>query len=196
MKNICVFCGSSWGRRKEFETAAITLSRQIAKRGYGLVYGGSSAGLMGACADAALAEGGKVIGILPNALKAKEIDHKSLTELYLVESMHERKAMMEQLSDGFVSIPGGIGTMDEMFEMWTWAMLGWHDKPSALLNVSGYYDDLIRFLDRTAEEAFVKQAHRDMLIVETDVERLFERMENYVAPKIGKWIPKDDDKNA
>ncbi|WP_119309882.1 TIGR00730 family Rossman fold protein [Cohaesibacter haloalkalitolerans] len=191
MKNLCIFCGSSWGRRKEFEDAAIALSTEIARRGYGLVYGGSSAGLMGACADAALAEGGRVIGILPNALKAKEIDHKGLTELHLVESMHERKAMMEQLSDGFISIPGGIGTMDELFEMWTWASLGWHEKPSALFNVAGYYDDLIRFLDRTAEDAFVRQEHRDMLIVETDIDRLFERLEGYVAPKVGKWIPKE-----
>nr|WP_321463319.1 TIGR00730 family Rossman fold protein [uncultured Cohaesibacter sp.] len=193
MKNICVFCGSSWGNRKEYEAAATVISRQIARRGYGLVYGGSSAGLMGACADAALAEGGKVIGILPHSLKEKEIDHRGLTELHLVDSMHERKSMMEQLSDGFISLPGGIGTMDELFEMWTWGMLGWHDKPSALFNVDGYYDDLVRFLDRTASDAFLRQAHRDMLIVETDMDRLFERMEAYEAPKVGKWIPKDGD---
>ncbi|WP_316858113.1 TIGR00730 family Rossman fold protein [uncultured Cohaesibacter sp.] len=192
MKNICVFCGSSWGRRKEFEDAAVALSKEIARRGMGLVYGGSSAGLMGACADAALAEGGKVIGILPHSLKAREIDHKGLSELHLVDSMHERKAMLEDLSDGFISLPGGIGTMDEMFEIWTSGMLNWHEKPSALFNVAGYYDDLIKFLDKIAEEQFAKQAHRDMLIVDTDVTSILDRMESYEAPRnVAKWIPKE-----
>jgi len=135
-----------------------------------------------------LAEGGKVIGILPEALKEKEVDHKGLTELHLVSSMHERKAMMAELSDGFISIPGGAGTMDEMFEIWTWGMLGWHDKPSALMNVEGYYDDLIKFLDKTADEGFVRKAHREMLIIDTDAESILDQMENYQPPQGSKWI--------
>ena len=192
MKSICVFCGSSWGRKKEYEVAAITLSKEIARRGYQLVYGGSSVGLMGACADAALAEGGEVVGILPDALKRKEVDHAGLTELHLVGSMHERKAKMVELSDGFVSIPGGWGTMDEMFEVLTWATLGWHEKPSALMNVDGYYDDLIRFLDKATDEEFVRRPHRDMLIVETEAAAILDRMETYEAPKnIAKWIQRE-----
>ena len=192
MKSICVFCGASWGRRKEYEQAAVALSTEIAKRGYSLVYGGSSVGLMGACADAAIAQGGDVIGILPHALKRKEIDHEGLKELILVESMHERKARMVEMSDGFISLPGGAGTMDEMFEVFTWGMLGWHEKPSALFNVEGYYDDLIRFLDKTTEEQFVKQAHRDMLIVGTDASDILDRMEAYEPPRdVGKWIKKE-----
>ena len=192
MKSICIFCGSSWGRRKEFEEAAVALSSEIARRGYKLVYGGSSVGLMGACADAAIAAGGEVIGILPHALKRKEIDHHGLKELILVDSMNERKTRMVELSDGFISLPGGIGTMDEMFEVWTWAMLGWHEKPSALMNVGGYYDDLIRFLDKTAKEEFVKQPHRDMLIVDSDPVSVLDRMEAYQSPKgIAKWIKRE-----
>ena len=191
MKSICVFCGSSWGRSKEFEEAAIALSQEIAHRNYRLVYGGASVGLMGACADAALAAGGEVIGVLPNRLKRKEIDHDGLTEIHFTDSMHERKAMMAEMSDAFVSLPGGAGTMDEMFEVWTWAMLGWHDKPSALMNVAGYYDHLIKFLDRTAEDGFVKQPHRDMLIVDEDASSLIDRLEGYQPPgDIPKWIEK------
>ncbi len=190
MKSICIFCGSNWGNREEYKQAASAISREIARRGYTLVYGGAGVGLMGACADAALSEGGKVIGILPEALKEKEVDHKGLTELHLVSSMHERKAMMAELSDGFISIPGGAGTMDEMFEIWTWGMLGWHDKPSALMNVEGYYDDLIKFLDKTAEEGFVRKAHREMLIIDTDVKSILDQMENYEPPQGSKWIKK------
>ncbi|TLP44861.1 TIGR00730 family Rossman fold protein [Cohaesibacter sp. CAU 1516] len=192
MKSICIFCGASWGRKKEFEQAAITLSKEIVRRGYRVVYGGSSVGLMGVVADAALEAGGEVIGVLPDALMRKEVDHKGLTELHIVDSMHTRKAMMVELSDGFVSLPGGAGTMDEMFEVWTWGMLGWHGKPSALLNVDGYYDHLIKFFDNMVAEAFVKQGHRDMLIVEEEVTALLDRMEGYQAPQnVGKWITKE-----
>lgn len=191
MKSICIFCGSSWGHSKAFEEAAVFLSEEIAARGFKLVYGGASVGLMGACADAALAVGGEVIGILPNQLKRREIDHQGLTEIHFTDSMHERKAMMAELSDAFISLPGGIGTMDEMFEVWTWAMLGWHDKPSALMNVNGYYDDLLRFLDRTVTDGFVKQPHRDMLIVEEDAKILLDRLQNYEPPRnVAKWIRK------
>ena len=192
MKSICVFCGASWGRKKEYERAAIELAEEIARRGYRVVYGGSSVGLMGAVADAALAAGGDVIGVLPEALLNKEVDHKGLTELHIVDSMHTRKAMMVDLSDGFVSLPGGAGTMDEMFEVWTWGMLGWHGKPSALMNVDGYYDHLIKFLDNTVAESFVKQGHRDMLIVDQDPKVLLDQMGAYKAPEnVGKWITKE-----
>ncbi|MCV6546100.1 MAG: TIGR00730 family Rossman fold protein [Cohaesibacter sp.] len=190
MKSICIFCGSNWGNREDYKDAAIAISSEIARRGYTLVYGGAGVGLMGACADAALAQGGKVIGILPEALKEKEVDHKGLSELHLVSSMHERKAMMEDLSDGFISIPGGAGTMDEMFEIWTWGMLGWHDKPSALMNVAGYYDDLIKFLDKTAQEGFVRKAHRDMLIIGEEAGAILDQMEAYEPPQGSKWIKK------
>lgn len=191
MKSICIFCGSSWGNNKAFEEAAVSLSREVAARGFKLVYGGASVGLMGACADAALAAGGEVIGVLPNQLKRREIDHEGLTEIHFTDSMHERKAMMAELSDAFISLPGGIGTMDELFEVWTWAMLGWHDKPSALMNVNGYYDDLLSFLDRTATEGFVKQPHRDMLIVEEEAKTLLDRLQTYDAPRnVAKWISK------
>ncbi len=193
MKSICVFCGASWGRKKEYEQAAILLSKEIVRRGYRVIYGGSSVGLMGVVADAALEAGGEVIGVLPDALMRKEVDHKGLTELHIVDSMHTRKAMMVELSDGFVSLPGGAGTMDEMFEVWTWGMLGWHGKPSALLNVDGYYDHLIEFLDNTVAESFVKQNHRDMLIVEDQAATLLDRMEAYQAPQnVGKWITKEN----
>lgn len=192
MKSICVFCGASWGRKKEYEQSAIALSKEIVRRGYRVVYGGSSVGLMGVVADAALEAGGEVIGVLPEALMRKEVDHRGLSKLHIVDSMHTRKAKMVELSDGFVSLPGGAGTMDEMFEVLTWGMLGWHGKPSGLMNVEGYYDHLIKFLDNTVAEAFVKQGHRDMLIVEAEAATLLDRMEAYQAPQnVGKWITKE-----
>lgn len=194
MKSICVFCGSNWGNRDDYKKAATELSREIASRGYKLVYGGANVGLMGACADAALEAGGEVIGILPRALQDKEVGHTGLTELHLVDSMHERKNLMVDLSDGFISIPGGAGTMDEMFEVWTQGMLGWHEKPSALMNVAGYYDDLIAFLGKTAQEGFVRNSHLDMMIIDTDAKRILDRMESYQAPTVSKWIKKDSER--
>ncbi|MCT4654882.1 MAG: TIGR00730 family Rossman fold protein [Cohaesibacter sp.] len=194
MKSICVFCGSNWGNRDDYKKAATELSREIASRGYKLVYGGANVGLMGACADAALEAGGEVIGILPRALQDKEVGHTGLTELHLVDSMHERKNLMVDLSDGFISIPGGAGTMDEMFEVWTQGMLGWHEKPSALMNVAGYYDDLIAFLGKTAKEGFVRNSHLDMMIIDTDAKRILDRMESYQAPTVSKWIKKDSER--
>ena len=192
MKSICVFCGASGGRKEDYEVAAASLAREIARRDIRLVYGGSSVGLMGVVADAALAAGGEVVGVLPEALVRKEVDHKTLTEMHIVDSMHTRKAMMVELSDGFVSLPGGAGTMDEMFEVWTWGMLGWHGKPSALMNVSGYYDHLLAFFDTMVAEAFVKQEHRDMLIVDQDPAAMLDRMASYQPPQnISKWIVKE-----
>jgi uncharacterized protein (TIGR00730 family) len=173
---LCVFLGSSSGVDQVYAQAAYSLGRAMAQRGVGMVYGGASVGLMGAAADAALAFGAEVIGVIPQALFEHEVGHKGLSELKIVSTMHERKAMMAQLSDGFIALPGGIGTFEELFEIWTWAQLGYHHKPCAILNVNGYYDQLIDFLDHTVAQGFLKPAHRGLLIVESEVEKLMERI--------------------
>lgn len=188
LRRICVFCGSNPGRAPSYAEAARTLGRALADEGLDLVYGGASVGLMGAVADAALAAGGEVIGVLPRALAEKEIAHRGLTELRVVASMHERKAMMADLADAFVALPGGVGTLEELFEVWTWAQLGHHTKPCAIFNVAGFYDGLLAFLDGTAREGFMKQLHRDMLIVEDAVPALLGRLRTYAPPQVGKWI--------
>lgn len=185
---LCVFSGSSPGRSPEYARAAAELGRELAGAGVGIVYGGASVGLMGVLADAALEAGGEVVGVIPQALLDKEIGHIGLTQLRVVGSMHERKAVMAELSDGFVALPGGAGTLEELFEVWTWAQLGHHRKPCALLNVAGYYDALMAFLDHTVAEAFVKPVHRGMLIVEPDVGALLAAIEAYEAPVVDKWI--------
>ena len=185
---LCVFCGSSSGSKAIYLEMATRLGKALADAGIGLVYGGASVGLMGAVADAALANGGEVIGIIPQALQEKEIAHKGLTDLRVVGSMHERKAMMAELSDGFIAMPGGIGTLEELFEVWTWAQLGYHTKPCALLNVDGFYDGLATFLDNLVEQAFVKPNHREMLIVEEQVASLLAAISNYEAPVVTKWV--------
>lgn len=188
LRRICVFCGSNPGHDPRYREAALALGRVLAGEGLGLVYGGASVGLMGAVADAALEAGGEVIGVLPRALADKEVAHRGLTELRIVGSMHERKAIMADLSDGFVALPGGVGTFEELFEVWTWAQLGHHAKPCALLNVAGFYDGLTAFLDGAAREGFMKQPHRDMLIVEDAVPALLGRLRAYAPPAVGKWI--------
>lgn len=185
---LCVFCGSSSGSKAIYLEMATRLGKALADAGIGLVYGGASVGLMGAVADAALANGGEVIGIIPQALQEKEIAHKGLTDLRVVGSMHERKALMAELSDGFIAMPGGIGTLEELFEVWTWAQLGYHTKPCALLNVDGFYDGLATFLDSLVEQAFVKPNYREMLIVEEQVESLLAAISNYEAPVVTKWV--------
>ena len=167
MRTVCVFCGSNAGARSVYTEAAREVGRAIAERGLRLVYGGASVGLMGALADAALGAGGEVIGVMPRALIEREIEHKGLTELHEVASMHERKALMADLSDAFLALPGGAGTLEEVFEVWTWAQLGHHRKPVGLLNAGGYFDLLIAFLDHQRREKFVRPEHRDMLIVES-----------------------------
>jgi hypothetical protein len=185
----CVFSGSSWGARAEYGRTADELGRLLTEAGIGLVYGGASVGLMGAVADAVLREGGEVIGVIPQSLVDKEVAHKGLQDLRITSSMHERKALMADLSDGFIALPGGIGTLEEMFEVWTWAQLGHHIKPCALLNVEGFYDGLSLFLDTLVSEGFVKDVHRNMLIRESDPQALLASMKAYVAPPIaGKWI--------
>lgn len=188
MKRVCVFCGSSPGARPSYRAAAEALGAAVAKRGLGLVYGGAHVGLMGVVADAALAHGGEVIGVLPRALEAKELAHRSLTTLYVVESMHERKALMAELSDCFVALPGGIGTLEETFEAWTWTQLGLHEKPCALLDVEGYYAALQEFLDRAVADRFVRPEHRSMLLVESDPERLLDALAGWRAPIVEKWL--------
>ncbi|WP_282348408.1 TIGR00730 family Rossman fold protein [Pseudomonas sp. PS01301] len=185
---LCVLCGSSSGSKAIYLEMATRLGKALADAGIGLVYGGASVGLMGAVADAALANGGEVIGIIPQALQEKEIAHKGLTDLRVVGSMHERKALMAELSDGFIAMPGGIGTLEELFEVWTWAQLGYHTKPCALLNVDGFYDGLATFLDSLVEQAFVKPNYREMLIVEEQVESLLAAISNYEAPVVTKWV--------
>lgn len=185
---VCVFCGSSFGGRPEYSAAARALGRQLAERGMGLVYGGASVGLMGVVADAALAAGGEVIGVIPRSMVEREIAHAGLSELRVVTSMHERKATMAELADAFVALPGGIGTLEELFEVWTWAQLGLHRKPVALLDVAGFYEPLAAFLDRAVNERFVKLPTRSLLSVETDPAVLLDRLASYEpSPIISKW---------
>lgn len=188
MKRICVFCGSSPGRNPVYRDAAEAMGRLLAREGIGLVYGGSSIGLMTAAADAALAAGGEVIGVIPRCLEAKEIAHPGLSALHVVETMHERKALMAGLADGFVALPGGMGTFDEFFEVVTWAQLGIHAKPYGLLNVAGYYDRLTAFLDHTVAEGFVKKELREMIVVEERPDALLERFRAYRPPVAEKWL--------
>ena len=188
MRRICVFCGSSPGRSPAYAQAAIELGQTLVARGLGLVYGGASVGLMGKLADTVLQAGGEVIGVIPDTLIRYEVAHRGLPDLRVVRSMAERKTLMAELSDGFISLPGGTGTLDEMFEMLTWSQLGDHDKPSGLLDVEGFYSHLIAFLDHAVEERFLRSEHRAMLIVETSANALLDRFESYAAPKLEKWI--------
>jgi hypothetical protein len=192
MKSITVFCGSSFGNDNIFESTAKALGQTLAKRGITLVYGGAKVGLMGAVADGALQAGGKVYGVLPNFLRTKEIGHEGLTELILVESMHERKTKMHDLCDGVIALPGGFGTMEELFEMLTWAQLGLHKKPIGLLNVDGFYDPLTALAASMVERGFLKETYRKMLLVSDSIDDLLNQMNTYVAPAVGKWIQKEE----
>jgi uncharacterized protein (TIGR00730 family) len=189
---LCIFAGSSPGANPNYLRQAQNLGALLARRKIGLVYGGASVGLMGAAADAALEAGGEVIGVIPRSLVAREVAHKKLPDLRIVNSMHERKATMAQLSDGFIAIPGGIGTLEEIFEIWTWAQLGEHEKPCALLNTDDYYAPLLSFLDKVVGDGFLKRVHREMLLVDSDPERLLDRMKVYVPPIVIKWIDKGE----
>jgi uncharacterized protein (TIGR00730 family) len=185
---LCVFCGSNAGHDSSYLAAARSLGTALAREKIGLVYGGASVGLMGAVADAVLAGGGEVVGVMPQSLVDKEIAHKDLPDLRIVGSMHERKALMAELADGFVALPGGLGTFEELFEVWTWAQLGYHRKPCSLLNVSGFYDKLTDFLDDVVKRGFVKPVHRSMLIVEQEPEALIRAIRAYEPPVVTKWI--------
>ncbi len=188
MKTICVFCGSSPGFDPVHAAAAAALGTAIAQAGLGLVYGGGAVGLMGIVADAVMAAGGPVTGVIPQALFDLEVGHNGLTELHVVKSMHERKAMMADHADGFIALSGGIGTFEELFEIWTWGQLGEHAKPVALLNVAGFYDKLTSFLDDVVTAGFVKPQHRGMLLVDSDPAALIARMRDWTPPVMGKWI--------
>jgi uncharacterized protein (TIGR00730 family) len=192
IKNLCIYCGSRPGRLESYADAARALAESMVKRDIGLVYGGASVGIMGIVADHVLHLGGRAVGVIPEALVRKEVAHDHLTELHVTPSMHARKMLMAELSDGFIALPGGIGTLEEIFEVWTWAQLGLHHKPCGLLNIAGYYDPLRKFLDHTVEEQFVQPDIRSMLIVENEPEALMARLLDYQAPRMEKWVDKDE----
>ena len=187
LNSLCVYCGSSPGRDVAYAETARVLAQAMVARGIRLVYGGASVGIMGAVADEVMRLGGEAVGVIPEALMRKELAHASLTELHVTPSMHARKTLMAELADAFVALPGGIGTFEEIFEVWTWAQLGFHRKPCGLLNVAGYYDRLVAFLDHAAGERFVRQEQRDMLVVDSDPESLLDRFAHYAPPALPKW---------
>ncbi|MCA9078233.1 MAG: TIGR00730 family Rossman fold protein [Planctomycetaceae bacterium] len=192
MKTVCVYCGSSVGSRDEYTQAARELGRLLASRGLRIVYGAGNIGLMGVLADAALEAGGEVIGVIPEALVERELAHNGVTDLRIVHSMHERKALMADLSDAFIALPGGFGTFEELCEMLTWLQLGIHQKPCGLLNVAGYYDPLIAMFDQATEERFLRPQHRKLLQVETEPTELLERLAATHPPETHKWLDRDE----
>jgi uncharacterized protein (TIGR00730 family) len=188
MRRLCVFCGSNRGHAPAYRSLAARLGQTLARRGIVLVYGGGRVGLMGALADAALEARGEVIGVIPQALLDREIGHRGLTELRIVGSMHERKALMAELADGFVALPGGIGTLEELFEVWTWGQLGLHAKPCGLLDVDRFYAPLVEFLDHLVATGFVSPAHRAMLVTAASPDELLSGFASYQAPRVGIWV--------
>ncbi len=188
MKRLTVFCGSSNGSNKVFINEAYKLGQKLVENEIELVYGGANVGLMGIVADSVLENKGVAIGVLPHFLNKVEVEYKGLSELILVDSMHKRKAKMNQLSDGVITLPGGFGTLEEFFEMLTWAQLGLHKKPIAIYNIDGFYDDLLLFIKSMVTKGFLKQENYDMLIVSDDLDDLFDQIKNYEAPTVGKWI--------
>lgn len=192
-RHICVFCGSSKGSRREYVEAARRVGTTLARQHLGIVYGGGQVGLMGVLADAALAEGGRVVGIIPSQLDKKEIAHRGLSELHVVNGMHERKALMAEKSSAFLVLPGGIGTFEEFFEVFTWYALGLHQKPIGVLNVEGYFDPLLAMLDHTAGERFVRSRYLDALVVSEQPETLVAHLLDHVPPPVGqKWLDLDE----
>lgn len=192
LTSVSVFCGSSPGNNDMYYQEAFHLGVFLAENSIKVVYGGAKVGLMGAVADGALSNGGTVVGIIPDFLQNKEIAHDGLTELIVVKSMHQRKSVMDEMSDGAIVLPGGFGTMDEMFELLTWGQLGLHKKPIGILNVDGFYDDLITCLDNMVSKNLLRQTNRDMLLVSREIRSLFSMMEAYEAPLKAKWIERDE----
>ncbi|MEA2706030.1 MAG: hypothetical protein QOH22_818 [Gemmatimonadaceae bacterium] len=188
IRRVAIFCGSNPGVRPDYVEAARALGRLLAHRGIGVVYGGSNVGLMAALADTVMDELGDIIGVIPRMLVEREVANTALSDLRIVDSMHERKAMMAELADGFIALPGGIGTLEEFFEIWTWGQLGMHAKPCGLFNVAGYFDPLLQFLDHAVAERFVRDVHRSMVVVESDPAALLARFESYEPPRVVKWI--------
>lgn len=192
MKRVCIYCGSSIGNQPIYREMAEAMGGLLARRGIGLVYGGGNVGLMGVVADAALAAGGEVIGVIPHSLANREIAHAGVTDLRVVDSMHTRKALMAELSDAFIAMPGGVGTFEEFFEAVTWTQLGVHRKPCGLLNVGGFYAPLAAFIDQAVTEGFIKPIHRAMIVVDDDPERLLNSLATVELPDVPKWIKQDE----
>lgn len=192
MKAVCVYCGSSHGNREAYVAAARELAGELVRRNLRLVYGGASVGLMGELADRVLALGGEVIGVIPEALVRKEVAHRNLTRLHVTASMHERKTLMAELADAFIALPGGIGTLEELFEVWTWAQLGLHRKACGLLNVAGYFDELLRFLDQTVTAGFVKAEQRSLLQVAPTAAPLLDILGSWVAPAAARLLAPEE----
>lgn len=192
MKTLCVYCGAAAGVRPAYAESAVALADSLAQRGWGLVYGGGSVGIMGILADAALARGVPVTGVIPRHLHELEVGHNGLTAMHIVGTMHERKALLASLSDAFLTLPGGLGSMEELFEAYTWAQLGLHPKPVGLLNVAGYYDPLLAFLDHTVAEGFVRPKHRAFLLAGAEVDPLLDRMAAWVPPPGTRWLDETD----
>ena len=188
MQRLCIYCGSSPGSREDYAIAARTTGEALARRGIALVYGGGNVGMMGRIADAVLDAGGEVVGVIPHHLADKELAHERATQMIRVNSMHERKQTMADLSDGFIALPGGIGTLEELFETMTWLQLGLHRKPIGLLNVAGFFDAMLAFLDHMVAERFLKAEHRDLLIVSDDIHDLIDKMSAFEAPDAEKWL--------
>lgn len=191
LSSICVFCGSNEGARPEYRLAAEELGRLIALQGRRLVYGGGKVGLMGVLADSVLQSGGLVIGVIPQHLLDREVAHAGLTELRVVSSMHERKQAMSDLADAFVLLPGGVGSLEEFFEIWTWGQLGLHQKPYGLLNVAAYFDSLLAFLDLATAERFVREEHRRLVVIDHEPARLLDRLDQHRVPSLPKWIDRE-----
>ncbi len=195
LRSICLFCGSSPGVDPAFKLAAAQLGTILAHNNIRLIYGGGHVGLMGVAADACLKAGGEVVGIIPKKLMEKEVGHAGLTQMHVVDTMHERKALMTQLSDAFIALPGGYGTLDELFEALTWQQLAYHLLPVGILNVSGFFDHLVQFLDHARDQRLLRDAHRDSLIVDTDLAQLIARMQSFVPPNNEKWLDRAASEN-
>lgn len=192
MKRITVFCGSSIGTESIYFEQASLLGETLASNDIQLIYGGAKVGLMGAVANGALNRNGEVIGVIPDFLLKKELAHHGITKLHVVETMHQRKTLMHDLSDGFIALPGGFGTMEELFEIITWAQLGLHKKPIGLLNTNGFYNHLKLLIDQMVASGFLKEINRDMLLIDENIDDLLKQMKDYTAPSVGKWIQKEE----
>ena len=191
MRNICVFCGSQSGTDPRYRQIAVQLGRLLAQRGHGLVYGGGHVGLMGTIADAVLEAGGDVTGVIPKPMTDRELAHETVTKLYVVSSMHERKALMASLSDAFIAMPGGYGTLEELFEVIAWAQLGIHRKPIGVLNAAGYFDALISFVDNMVSEGFIKSKYRGLFVTAEQSQALLDALQRYQMPETRRWLTED-----
>lgn len=192
MKSITVFCGASSGIDEIYRNQAYILGKSLAEKKIELIFGGGKIGMMGAIADSVLQAGGIVTGVIPTFLKTKEVAHDGLTKMHVVKTMHERKMLMHELGEGVLAMPGGFGTLEELFEMLTWAQLGLHPKPIALLNTKGYFDHMISFMDHMLAEGFLSETNRSMVLVHTEIETLIKMMQQYVAPDVPKWLNEDE----